>query len=110
MENDRQRSHSHRFDKNHSWSVIEAEVPDGYRVSYSASQMTVSITNTKIEEEEETTLPPDDTPEEETTKPDELIDTGQLNWPIPVFTIAGLLLFSAGWAMLNLSRKDEDAA
>ncbi len=44
---------------------------------------------------------------ETTTKPEELIDTGQLNWPVPVFAIAGLLLFSIGWAMLNIGKKEE---
>lgn len=43
----------------------------------------------------------------ETTTKEQLADTGQLNWPIPVFAIAGLLLFSIGWAMLNL-KKDEE--
>ena len=45
---------------------------------------------------------------ESTTKPEELIKTGQLNWPVPIFTIAGLLLFSTGWAMLNLGKKEEE--
>lgn len=34
------------------------------------------------------------------SKPDpSLPQTGQLNWPIPVLIIAGLLLFSVGWAL-----------
>lgn len=34
------------------------------------------------------------------SKPDpSLPQTGQLNWPIPVLVIAGLLLFSFGWAL-----------
>ena len=37
------------LDKNHSWSVVEADVPDGYTVSYITSQMTVIITNTDEE-------------------------------------------------------------
>ena len=45
---------------------------------------------------------------ESTTKPEELIKTGQLNWPVPIFTIVGLLLFSTGWAMLNLGKKEEE--
>ena len=116
------------LDKNHSWSVVEREVPKGYTVSYVTSQMTVIITNTHTDYEEETTTAPVETtkPEdttkgddgktttvgttESTTKPEELIDTGQLNWPIPVFSIAGLLLFSIGWAMLNFGKKDEEAA
>ena len=37
-----------------------------------------------------------------------LEQTGQLNWPVPVLSIAGLLLFSIGWAMLNLGKKEEE--
>ena len=47
---------------------------------------------------------------ESTTKKEELIHTGQLNWPVPVFSIAGLLLFSIGWAILNWDKKDEETA
>ena len=43
------------LDKNHSWSVVETEVPEGYTVSYVTSQMTVIITNTDEKYEEETT-------------------------------------------------------
>ena len=96
----------------YSWSVVEAEVPDGFTVSYSPSQMSVVITN-KAENYEEHTKPDDTTPPsdipEETTKPDELIDTGQLNWPVPVFAIAGLLLFSTGWSLLKFGKKDGEA-
>lgn len=54
------------------------------------------------------TNPTKPTKPESTTKPEELIDTGQLNWPVPVFSIAGLILFSIGWAMLNIGKKDEE--
>lgn len=41
------------------------------------------------------------------TVPDEsLPQTGQLNWPVPVMTAVGLLLFSAGWA-LRFGKKKE---
>lgn len=95
----------------HSWSVVESKVPDGFKVSYEASSNTVRITN-KATKTENTTTPstkPDSKPPKEPeTKPDELIDTGQLNWPIPVFSVSGLILFSIGWAMLNFGRKDEE--
>ena len=91
------------LDKHHSWSVIEIDVPKGYRVSYEATQMSVIITNTGEGKPEEPTTKP-----EETTKPDELIQTGQLNWPVPTFTIAGLLLFSIGWSILKFGKKDEE--
>ena len=107
----------YRWDKlnmNSSWSVVEDSVPEGYLVSYSASQMSVVLKNTYSPSIEESTAPiGEETSSEEytepTTKPDELIDTGQLNWPVPVFAISGLLLFSIGWAILNLSRKEEDS-
>ncbi len=107
----------------HTWSVVESEVPDGYKVTYEASSNTVTITNKKdspqetpsttTPEQESTTQPaakPDTPPAEPTTKPDELIDAGQLNWPIPVLSISGLILFSTGWAMLNFGKKDEETA
>lgn len=36
-----------------------------------------------------------------------LPQTGQLNWPIPVLTVLGLGLFSAGWALCFGRRKEE---
>lgn len=125
------------LDKNHSWSVIETDVPMGYNVSYETSQMTVIITNTKTDTDDNTTTSSDNTTTdnttnsnnttttdtsttkpvnttkptgttESTTKPEELIHTGQLNWPIPVFSILGLILFSIGWTMLNFGKKDEE--
>ena len=48
---------------------------------------------------EPTTLPP---------KPDEpsLPQTGQLNWPIPVLAVGGLLLFVLGWSLCFGGKKD----
>ncbi len=98
--------------KKHCWSVVESEVPDGYTVSYEASSNTVTIINESDSSQE--IAPPSAKPEEKpgkepVTKPEELIHTGQLNWPIPVLTIAGLILFSLGWAMLNIGKKDGEA-
>lgn len=96
---------SYRWDnlsKKYSWNVVEENVPDGYMVSYDTSSNTVLITNKKPFNDESTTQP------EDTTIPDELIETGQLNWPVPVLSITGLLLFSLGWAMLNLGKKTEE--
>lgn len=96
------------LDESCAWSVVEENVPDNYTAAYSFSQMSVIITNTSEGSEEETTLPDNPPPPESTTKEDELIHTGQLNWPVPVLSVAGLLLFSIGWAMLNLGKKEED--
>ena len=87
------------LDDGHAWSVAELAVPTDYAVSYSASQLTVSITNTH-------TKPADDTSDDEQ---DELVQTGQLNWPIPILLVAGLLFFGVGWALLNFSKKEEES-
>ncbi len=100
------------LDKNQAWSVVESSVPENYHVTYSVSQSSVVITNTYFNDTEETTVPseettvPDEIPEETTT--DVLIDTGQLNWPVPLLSISGLVLFSIGWAIRNFSKKEED--
>ena len=86
----------------HSWNVVEKDVPKGYTVSYITSEMTVTIVNTADDNGEDNPPKPGDTP------PDKLIQTSQLNWPIPVLAIAGLLLFSIGWSMLNFGKKDDD--
>ena len=94
------------LDDNYLWNVVEDDVPAGYTASYEISQMTVVIVNTSDSPQEETTLPDDTT--EKTTVPEEFFQTGQINWPVPIFSIAGLLLFSAGWAMLNIGKKEEN--
>lgn len=101
--------------KNHVWNVVESIVPEGYTVSYETSSNTVTIIN---KYNEEGTTEPGTEPGEGTTRPsdgeedddgkDDLADTGQLNWPIPVFTVAGLLLFSIGWAVLNFGKKENE--
>lgn len=74
----------------YTWTVKEADVPTGYKVTYSSSGMEITITNTSKSE----------TPE----KPP-LIQTGQLNWPIPVLAGMGILIFAAGWTMTFMKRK-----
>ncbi len=88
----------------HNWNVVET-VPDGYKVSYEISENTVKIINRADSDTPEGSPPSDET----TTEEEELIYTGQLNWPIPIFSAAGLLLFSLGWAMFNFGNKDEEA-
>ncbi len=96
------------------WSVVEARVPDGYEVAYEVSSNTVKIINKSVSSEETTTeseattepvSEPVNEPESETER-DELADTGQLNWPVPVLAISGILVFSLGWAMLNFGKKE----
>lgn len=96
----------------HTWSVIEIQVPDGFTVHYETSANTVIITNSS---DVSGTTKPGTTDEGTTTRPsdgeddkDHLADTGQLNWPVPVLAISGLIAFSIGWAMLNFSRKENE--
>lgn len=56
-----------------NWSIREVDVPQGYTVTYSREGMSFVINNTQ-----------------------NLIQTGQLQWPIPVLACLGLLLITAG--------------
>lgn len=50
------------------------------------------------------TVPETTVPE---TEPDEkLPQTGQLNWPVPLMAVSGLLLFALGWSLCMTDRKD----
>lgn len=57
----------------------------------------------ELEKEPESTTPPPAKPHEPT-----LPKTGQLNWPIPVLAVLGLLLFTAGWLMRFGQRKADE--
>lgn len=62
-----------------------------------ASPKVETITDRTPDTEETSDVPP------ETEKPDhpgkKLPQTGQLKWPIPVLSIAGVVIFSIGWMM-----------
>lgn len=70
------------LDSRLEWSVKEAKVPAGYTVSYKYSNGIWYVTNTGS-----------------------LLQTGQLNWPIPVLCGGGFLLLAVG--MLLMKRKEE---
>lgn len=61
------------MDPDKTWSVKEVNVPSGYTVTYANSGFDFTVTNTA-----------------------KLVQTGQLNWPIPVLLFIGLFLISAG--------------
>lgn len=54
--------------------------------------------------------PPDepDDPPEEPDEPDEptLPETGQLNWPVPLLAVSGLVMLLIGWALCFGGKKD----
>lgn len=61
------------LDADGNWRVLEDHVPLGYTPSYSVKDSVVTVTNTQI-----------------------LIQTGQLNWPIPVFGGLGCMILGIG--------------
>lgn len=65
-----------------AYSVKEASV-SGYQASYSHSGYAFTITNTS-----------------------KLVQTGQLNWPIPILAISGVTLFAVGWGLVFLKRRN----
>ena len=68
------------------WNVVEVNVPDGYTVSYSFNGTTFTVRNTE-----------------------KLIQTGQLNWPVPVMAVLGLALLCVGIAMLRKKKESGNA-
>lgn len=66
------------------WSVQEINIPKNYKVSYSANGTVITITNATS-----------------------LLQTGQLNWPVPVLAVAGVLLFAFGWVMTRKNEENE---
>ena len=73
------------LDGSGDWSVLETGIPKGYTPSYKTKDGVVTITNTAT-----------------------LIQTGQLNWPIPVFGGLGLLMVVFGILIIFKKRKEED--
>lgn len=61
-----------------NWQITETSIPKGYTPSYSVSGDVVTVTNTAT-----------------------LIQTGQLNWPIPVMAGCGVLLLALAWVLLR---------
>ena len=73
-----------RSDK--TWSVQEIDIPADYKATYSSSGYEFTITNTS-----------------------QLVQTGQLQWPVPVMLFAGSFLICAGILIkVPGTRKDED--
>ena len=72
-----------QLDGKGDWSVLETGIPKGYTPSYRTAGDTVTITNTYS-----------------------LIQTGQLNWPIPVLGSLGALMLLLGLFMLLKKRKN----
>ena len=72
------------LDSSLNWNVVEINIPLKYKATYSVTGNDFTITNT-----------------------DQLVQTGQLDWPIPVLIFAGVLLLGAG-VVLKISSRRED--
>ncbi len=68
-----------------NWSVQEINVPKGYIATYKQNGMIFTVNNTPA-----------------------LIQTGQLNWPVPVFAGVGLFLVSVGWILIRSGKKEKN--
>lgn len=82
----------HDMPKDVTWSVQERVVPKDYKVSYSADQATYTFTITN-------TYAP----------PPPLIQTGQLNWPVPVLFCSGMLFIAVGWMICHVRKSKEES-
>ncbi len=71
------------LDADGNWRVLEDKIPLGYTPSYSVKDSVVTITNTQT-----------------------LIQTGQLNWPIPVLAGLGCMILGIG-ILLVAKKKDQ---
>lgn len=79
------------LDGTEKWSVRETDIPAGYSVSYKQEDNVFTVINTH-------TPPPGDT----------LIQTGQLNWPVPVLAVSGLLLMAGGLVLRSSGKKNRN--
>lgn len=74
------------LDLNGDWCAVESVVPKGYYALYKRSGDSVTITNTT-----------------------RLIQTGQMNWPIPVLAVLGAALILLGIAAVRKKRNHDEA-
>lgn len=97
------------------WQVVERETP-GYTVSAEENGITCVLTNTPQSDIEDPDVPLDENPTEDdgTDIGDDdvplanLPQTGQLWWPVPVLTVAGLFFLILGLARRKRSAWDEE--
>lgn len=74
------------LDSRLEWSVRETNVPTGYKAGYKVKNGVWTVTNTKS-----------------------LMQTGQLNWPVPVLAAAGISVLAIGLYLTLSGKKDKNA-
>lgn len=97
------------LDDNFWWSVIEKDVPDGYRVALTADEFIYTLENTYMDDEPDQPDQPGDTPDDEPDTPDEgeqLPQTGQLWWPVSIMLVLGLAMILGGICVLRAGKKE----
>jgi hypothetical protein len=97
---------------------VERNIAEAYEVTVTGSATAFVVTNSYLTELPEEPGPggpdPGESPEPGTPPPDggttgpTLPQTGQLWWPVPVLSAAGLLLFGLGWAWRAKGRRDDE--
>lgn len=94
------------------WKIEEKNVPDGYAVSYTESNDTVTITNTYTKITSENYTPTSDngnTPSssESGSTSGKLPQTGMFMWIVPVLGISGIVIFIAGWFIYRRGKNEK---
>ena len=74
------------LENDQNYEVVEMVVPKGYNVKYSKTKYTFTITNKRSTTRYTTSGKP--------------LQTGQLNWPIPVLAVCGLAFIGGGLALI----------
>ena len=118
LSEDEQWTYSWESDKKVEWSVKEIDVPESYTVAYTNSGAEYTIKNkytgtgTSSTSSSETSSSDSATSSQTTSStaspPDTKIpQTGQLWWPVPVLSAAGVLLIAIGWRIHSKKESDE---
>lgn len=99
------------------WKIEEKNVPEGYAVSYTESEDTVTMTNTWTRITAQTATAESYTPGSNTsgnstptasgTTGEKLPQTGMYMWLVPVLGIAGTVLLITGWFICKRSRNEK---
>lgn len=87
--------------------TVPMESDGAWLYDVDASPKVGAVTPIEPEDEEEE---PTTTETTKTTTSSKLPQTGQLNWPVPVLAVSGVVLFALGWGLSRSDRKREGYA
>lgn len=96
------------YNKANSFLVSVPELVSGtYSYDIDATPKMETLTAPGVTPPGTTPTPGSTTPSSGGSTPTTLPQTGQLDWPIPVLTVAGLFLFAIGWYLRRRKQPDE---